>query len=162
MVTPPSKFYTLSTVFFHKDGDANVAITNRMSHFSMFFPTKATLKLANGNTGHAQGIGNLFYVDFLTVRLYIQLDQFIIVQVTLPTLYNQVPSSFILVLRSLHLNLLNIVTLLIFKVVLGDHPTRLATILTIFNSKFSRSILTETRIVLSLLSVGFQNKLSLN
>ena len=28
-----------------------------MSHFSMFFPTEATVKLANGNTGHAQGIG---------------------------------------------------------------------------------------------------------
>ena len=27
-----------------------------MSHFSMFVPTKATVKLANGNTGHAQGI----------------------------------------------------------------------------------------------------------
>ena len=39
----------------------------------------------------------LFYVAFLTVRLYIQLDQFIFVQVTLPTLYHQTPSSFILV-----------------------------------------------------------------
>ena len=67
----------------------------------------------------------LFYVAFLTVRLYIQLDQFIIVQVTLPTLYHQVPSSFILVLKRLHLNLLNIATLLTLKVVLGDHSTRL-------------------------------------
>ena len=104
----------------------------------------------------------IFYVAFLTVWLYIQLDQFIIVQVTLPTLYNQVPSSFILVLRSLHLNLLNIVTLLTLKIILGDHPTRLATILTIFNSKLSRSILTETRILLSQLSVDFQIKLYLN
>ena len=64
----------------------------------------------------------LFYVAFLTVKLYIQSDQFIIVQVTLPTLYHQVPSSFILVLRRLHMNLLNIVTLLTLKVVLGDHP----------------------------------------
>ena len=78
----------------------------------------------------------LFYVAFLTVTLYIQLDQFIIVQVTLPTLYPQVPSRFILVLRKLHLNLLNIVTLLNLKVVLGDHPNRLSIILTIFNSKF--------------------------
>ena len=78
----------------------------------------------------------LFYVPFLTVRLYIQLDQFIIVQVTLPTLYHQVPSSFILVLKRLHLNLLNIVTLLTLKVFLGDHPTRIATILTILKSKF--------------------------
>ena len=28
-----------------------------MSHFSMFVPTKATVKLYNGNTVHAQGIG---------------------------------------------------------------------------------------------------------
>ena len=103
----------------------------------------------------------LLYVAFLTVRLYTQLDPFIIVQVTLPTLYHQVPSSLILVLKRLHLNLLNIVTLLALKVVLGDHPTRLATIFTIFNLKFSRSILTETRILLSQLSVDFQNKLSL-
>ena len=33
----------------------------------------------------------LFYVAFLTVQLYTQLDQFIIVQVTLPTWSNQVP-----------------------------------------------------------------------
>ena len=57
----------------------------------------------------------------------------IIVQVTLPKLYHQVPSSFILVLKILHLNLLNIVTLLNLKVVHGDYHTRLATILTIFN-----------------------------
>ena len=57
MVAPPSKFYTVSTVLFHKDGGANVAVTNCMSHFSMFVTTKATVKLANGNTGHAQGIG---------------------------------------------------------------------------------------------------------
>ena len=57
MVAHPSKFYTVSTGLFHKDGGANVAVTNCMSHFSMFFPTKATAKLANGNTGHAQEIG---------------------------------------------------------------------------------------------------------
>ena len=28
-----------------------------MSHVSIFVPTKSTVKLANGNTGHAQGIG---------------------------------------------------------------------------------------------------------
>ena len=119
------------------------------------------MKLANENTGHAQVIGTV-YVAFLTVQLYIHLDQFIIFQVTLPKLYHQVPSSFILVFKRLHLNLLNIVTLLTVKVVLGDQPNRLATILTIFNSKLSRSILTETRILLTQLSVDFQNKLSLN
>ena len=57
VVAPYSKFYIVSTMFFHKDGGANVAVTNCMSPFSIFFPTKATVKLANGNTGHAQGIG---------------------------------------------------------------------------------------------------------
>ena len=57
MVTTTTKFYTVYTVLFNKDGGANVALTNYMSHFSMFVPTKATMKLANGNTGHSQGIG---------------------------------------------------------------------------------------------------------
>ena len=104
----------------------------------------------------------LFYVYFLIVRLYIHLDQFIIVQVTLPTLYHKVPLNFILVLKRLYLNLLNIVTLLNLKVFPGDNHTILTTILTILNLKLSRSILTETIILLSQLSVEFQNKLSLN
>ena len=57
VVACTSKFVTVSTVLFHKYGGENVAVTNCMSHFYMFFPTKATVKLANGNTGHAQGIG---------------------------------------------------------------------------------------------------------
>ena len=44
-------------MLFHEDGGANFAVTNCMSHFSMFVLTKATVKLDNGNTGHAQGIG---------------------------------------------------------------------------------------------------------
>ena len=57
MVAPTSKFYTVSTVLVHKYGGANAAVTNLMSHFSMLVPTKATVKLANGNTGHDQVIG---------------------------------------------------------------------------------------------------------
>ena len=57
MFVPPSNFYTVSTVFFNKDAGSNVAAKNIMSHFYMFVPTKDTVKLANGNTGHAQGIG---------------------------------------------------------------------------------------------------------
>ena len=44
-------------LLFHEYGGANVAVTNFMSHFYMFLPTKATVELANGNTGHSQGIG---------------------------------------------------------------------------------------------------------
>ena len=57
MVAPSPKFYTVSTVLFHKDGGVNVSVKNYMSHFSMFVPTKATVKLANVNTRHAQVIG---------------------------------------------------------------------------------------------------------
>ena len=48
--------YIVFTVLFHKDEGENVAVTNCMSHFSMFVPTKANVKMSNGNTGHAQGI----------------------------------------------------------------------------------------------------------
>ena len=44
----------VSTLLFHKYGEVDVAFTNVMSHSSMFVPTKATVKLASGNTGHAQ------------------------------------------------------------------------------------------------------------
>ena len=57
LFAPPSKSYTVYTVFFHKDGGENFAVTNFMSYFSMFLPTKATVKLANGNTVHSQGVG---------------------------------------------------------------------------------------------------------
>ena len=56
MVAPTSKLYTISTMLFHKSGEENVAVTNCMSHFSMFVPTKATVKLDNEDTGNDQGI----------------------------------------------------------------------------------------------------------
>ena len=141
-------------MFFHKDVGANVAFTNCMSRFSMFVPTKATVKLANGNTVHAQVIGIILYC-FPNCSVIYPVGPVFIVYVTLPTLYNQVPSSFTLVFKRLHMNLLNIVTLLTLRVVLGDHHTSLTTILTIFNSKFSTSIFTETRILLFQLSLDF-------
>ena len=54
---PTSKKITVSTVLFHEYGGENVAVKNYMSHFSMLVPTKATVKLDNGNTWHAQGFG---------------------------------------------------------------------------------------------------------
>ena len=44
-------------MLFHKYGGANTSVTNWMSHFPMFVPTKYTVKLANESTGHAQAIG---------------------------------------------------------------------------------------------------------
>ena len=57
MVAPPSDIYMVSTVLFHKYGGANFAVTNCMSHFSMFVPIKANVILSNGNTVHSQVIG---------------------------------------------------------------------------------------------------------
>ena len=51
---------SLLCFFYIYVGD-NVAVTNCMSQFYMFLPTKTTLKLANVKTGHAQGIGMILY-----------------------------------------------------------------------------------------------------
>ena len=56
LVATSSKIYTVSTVWFHKYRGSNVSVTNFMSRFSLFVPTKATMKLANGNRVNAQGI----------------------------------------------------------------------------------------------------------
>ena len=161
VVAPPSKFYTVSTVLFHKYGGTNVSVTKFMSHYSMFVPTKATLKMDNLNTGHAQVIG-VILCRFTNCS---------IIYPVVPVYYcpghssNTISSGalkFYIGLKRLHLNLLKIATLLTLKVVIGDHPTILATILTIFNSKFSISILTGTRILLSQLSMDIQKKISLN
>ena len=90
VVAPSSKMYIASSVFFHKDGGENGAVTNCMSHFLILFPTKATVKLANKKRDITEELG-LFYVFFLTFLFYIQCDYFNIFQVALPTLYHQVP-----------------------------------------------------------------------
>ena len=78
----------------------------------------------------------LFYVDLVTVSLYIQHDQFIIVQVTLLTPSDQIPSNFMLSFKRLRLNLLKSMNMLTLKVVIGNQPTRFKKILTTFKHKF--------------------------
>ena len=56
VITTPSIVFAVSTVLFHKYLGANVYVPNCMLHFYMFAPTKATVELANGNTGHTQGV----------------------------------------------------------------------------------------------------------
>ena len=51
------KFYTVYTILFHKYVGSNIGFKIFMSHFSMFVPTKANVKIANVNMGHAQVIG---------------------------------------------------------------------------------------------------------
>ena len=67
----------------------------------------------------------LFFVALLNFQLFIQLEQFIIVRVTLPTLSHQVPSNLCWFLKRLNMNLLNVVTLFTLKVVLGYQHNRL-------------------------------------
>ena len=161
VVAPPLKLYTVSTVFFIKI-EEQILQSQMASHTFLFLSQPRPLWNWIMEKRDMPKEFGLFYVHFLTIWLYIQLDRFIIVQVTLLTLYNQVPSNFMLVIKRLHLNLLNIVTVLSHRIALGDHHTRLTTILTIFNSKLSWSILTDTRILLSQLSADFQNKISIN
>ena len=56
VITTPSIVFVVSTVLFHKYLGANVYVPNCMLHFYMFAPTKATVEMANGNTGHTQGV----------------------------------------------------------------------------------------------------------
>ena len=134
MVPPTSKFNTVHSVLFHKNGGVNVAVKNFMSHFSMFVSTKSTMEPANGYTVHAQGIGiilchfpNCFIICTVLPVYYCTYHPF-----------NTISSGalkFHVGFKKFLLNLLNIVTLSTLKVVLGDQPTRLKTILTIFKCK---------------------------
>ena len=128
-----------------------------MSHFSMFLTTKGTVKLDNRNMGHAQGIGIILF-RFPNCSIIYTVGTVYYFPGHLPTPSHQAPSNFMLDLKSLHLNLFNIVTFLTLKAVLGDHPTRLKTILTIFKSIFSESILKDTGILLYQLSVRYQKQ----
>ena len=98
VVTPVSKFYTVSTVLFYKYGGENVGLKNCMSHVYMFVPIKANVKLANINTGHAQGIG-IILCCFNNCPIIYPVGPGITVRVTLPTSYHQVVSNVMLVLK---------------------------------------------------------------
>ena len=145
----------------HKDGGENVAVKNLMSHFSMFLPTKATVKLYNRNTGNTQLIGVILYL----------FPKFSILYPVGPVYYcpghpyNIISSGalhFYVGFKRFRLKLLNILTLLNLKVIIGYQPTRLKKIFTILKYKLSKSTLTETVILLSQLSVYLQNKISLS
>ena len=119
---PPSNFFTVSTLLFHKYVGANVAVTNFKSHFLYLSQPRPLWNWPIETRDMPKGL-EFFYVVFLTVVLYIQWCQFIIVQVALTTLSHQVPSNYMLVFKRLHINLLNVFSLLTLKVVLGYHTT---------------------------------------
>ena len=137
VVAPPSIFYTVSTVLFHEHERVNVSVTNFMSHFNMFVPTKATVELANGNTGHAQGI-EIILCQFPNCKILYPVGTVYYCPCQPSNTISSGELKFCIGLKNLYLKLLNILTLLTLKVVLRDHPTIIATILTIFNSKLSK------------------------
>ena len=76
-------------------------VKNLMLQFFMFIPTKANVKLVNGNMGHYQRIG-IILCFFPNCH-----NQFINIQVTLTTPSQQVPLNVMLVFKRLYIKLLN-------------------------------------------------------
>ena len=137
VVAPTSIFYTLYTVLFHKYWGANVTLTNCISNFSIFFPTKATVKLDNGNAEFSQGI-RIILIWFPNCS--------IIYPVGSVNYFTGCPSNTISSVAFKCYAIFQKVTyeppehLNFFtpKVVLGYHFTRLKTISAIFKSIFSK------------------------
>ena len=140
--------------------ERNGSVINCMSQFYMFVPTKATVKLANGKTGHTQGIGIILCCFPNCSIIYPVGPVHSFSDHPFNTSY-QVPTNFMFAFKRLLLNLLNMVTLLIHKVFLGYHPTRIKKILTVLKYKLSKLTLTETRILMSQFYVYLQNKMFL-
>ena len=113
--------YTVYSVLFHKDVGENVAVANCMSHFSMFVPTKATVKLAHVNTGHAQVIG-IILCCFPNCPIIYTVGPVYYFPGHPSNTISSVALNFYLDLKILHLNLLKIVTFLNLEVVLGYLP----------------------------------------
>ena len=95
LVASSSKFYTVSTVLFHKYVGANVAVKNCMSHFLHLSQPRSPWNWLM-ETRYMPKELVIFFVAFLTVPLYIQWNHFIIFHVNLPTPSHQVPSNFML------------------------------------------------------------------
>ena len=97
----------------------------------MFVTTKATVELATGNTGNDQGIG-FVVCSFPNCYIIYPVGPVNYFPGLLSNTISSVALNFILDSKRLHMNLLNIVTLLNLEVVLGYHHTRLKKVLTIF------------------------------
>ena len=111
IVAHSSKFYTVSTVLFHKYGGSNVSVTNCMSHFSKLSPIKATVKLANIKTGHDQGIG-IILCRYSECPIIYPVGPVFNYTFQPSNFFHWVPSNVVLVSKRLYLNLLNIVIFL--------------------------------------------------
>ena len=115
-----------------------INMDERILQSQIAYNTKATVKLANGNTGHAQVFGIILchfpnhFIIYLVVPVYY-----------FPGLPSSTISSgalkFYVCFKILHLNLSSFSNLFTLRVVLGNHYTRLKTVYTIFRSKLSNS-----------------------
>ena len=140
---------------FHKYLGENVAFTNCMSRFSMFVPTKANVKISNGNTGHAQGIG-VILCRFPKCSIMYSVGPVYYCPGHSSNNISSVALKFYVGFQKVTSEPHEMLPLLNLRVVLGDHPNRPKTILTILKPEFSKSTLTETGILLSQMSVPYQ------
>ena len=101
----------------------------------MFVPTKQNVKLSYKSTGHAQGIG-IILCHFPNCTIIYSMGPVYYCPVQPSNILSLGTLKYMLNFKRLQLNLVNVLTLFTFKVVLGDHPTRLKTIQTILKSKF--------------------------
>ena len=118
-------------MLFHKYGGVNVVVTNFMSHSSIFVPSKDTVNLDNVNTGHAQVIG-IILCYLLRCSIIYPIENFYYFP-GYP--YNTISTSVI----TFHVGFQKVTyetiehcDFLTLKVILGDHLTRIKTVLTIF------------------------------
>ena len=93
----------------------------------MFIPIKVNAKLDHGNMGHAQVIG-IVLCGFPNGPIVYPLGPVYYCLGHPPNTISLGYLKFYVCFQNLHLNLLNIVILLTLKVIIGDQPTRLATI----------------------------------
>ena len=134
LVAPSVRVYTVYTELFHKYGGSNVAVTNFMSHFSMFVPTKATIKLADRNTEHSQGIGIILCYFTNSPNIYLVGPVYYFTCQPSNTISSGALKCYagLKKVTSKHLEHCDLLTL---NIVLGYHPTRHKKMDTIFKSK---------------------------
>ena len=120
-------------MLFHKDGGENFSHKLHVT-ISMFVTTKAIVKLANENTGHAKIIG-IVLCHFTNSSIIYPVG---LVYYFPGHPYNTISSGSLkcyVFFQRLHLNPLNILTLFTLEVIIGYHYAVLKTIPTIFKSK---------------------------
>ena len=105
-------------MLFHKGVGENIGVTNFVSKFSMFVLTRDNVKLADDNMANDQVI-DITLCQFPNCTDLYPMGPFLTVQVILQKKYHQVPLNVMPILKFLHKNYFNNVTLSILKAILG-------------------------------------------